>query len=68
MPIYDMICGGCGHEFEAFVSAPDEPGECPHCLSTETAKLPSAFGGYRMDSGPSSVRPKSAGSFKRSRA
>ncbi|MBS1963031.1 MAG: zinc ribbon domain-containing protein [Bdellovibrionales bacterium] len=33
MPLFDYICGGCGHRFEQLVRAKDdsEAGICPKC-------------------------------------
>ncbi len=67
MPIYEYLCSKCAHVFEEFVR-PSElhsfSAKCPHCEDELCERLPSAHGGYKMNSGPSSVRPKNAGSFK----
>jgi putative FmdB family regulatory protein len=63
MPLRDFLCLNCGHEFETLIRA-DEAQQCPHCESAKLDQLPALPGGYQMSSGPSSVRPKRAGSFK----
>jgi putative FmdB family regulatory protein len=65
MPIYVYNCSDCGQSFDELVrKSDDEPSECKHCKSSAIAKGITAPGGYHMDSGPSSVRPRGAGSFK----
>ena len=45
MPIYDYRCGGCGRRlsllFRTFAAA--EQATCPHCQSTELARLVTRF-------------------------
>lgn len=66
MPIKEFQCGDCGHIQEYISNDPtDKPEEC-RCGSTKLVKLFSAVGGYKINGNNSaSVRPKSAGSFKR---
>jgi putative FmdB family regulatory protein len=66
-PIYEYLCGSCGHQFEDFVSVGEYSLKmgCPHCQH-QADKLPSAHGGYKIKGdNSSSQRPKSAGSFKK---
>lgn len=67
MPIYEFGCTGCGHVFEELVLPSDRAASvpCPYCESLKTEKVPTAPGGYKFNSGGSSTRPRSAGSFKR---
>lgn len=65
MPIREYICLDCGHEQEHVVSHDGEHPLCCHCDSNRLEKLFSITGGYKMNSGPSSVRPKGAGSRPR---
>ena len=67
MPIREVQCGECGHIWEEILRAGDNAPNCPHCESTKTVTLISAHGGYNMNSGPSSVRPKGAGSFRKAK-
>lgn len=64
MPIYEYLCGECGHRFEETTAYEDSfsAKECPQCESQKTEKLFPVVGGYQMVSGGSSVRPKGAGS------
>lgn len=69
MPLRDFICLDCGHQsYDELVRHGENDPNCPHCESTRFERLPSAHGGYKFDSGSASVRPKSAGSFKKSKA
>lgn len=61
-PIREYICIDCGHEQEHVVSDGGETPQCCHCESTKMEKLFSITGGYKMNSGGSSTRPKGAGS------
>lgn len=69
MPIIEFLCRDCGYRFEDIIPQhydPDHDGnECPHCESKRCEKLFPVTGGYSMNSGPSSVRPKGAGSRPR---
>lgn len=66
MPIREYICKECGHIMENFErSSEDALTQCVQCDSCKVERLVSAHGGYMLDSGPSSVRPRGAGSFKR---
>jgi putative FmdB family regulatory protein len=65
MPIYSYLCQSCQGTFDELVRKPDdEPAKCPYCESVEIGRTVTAHGGYAMDSGPASVRPKGAGAFK----
>lgn len=69
MPIREFLCNDCGHVFEELVRHPEDmPQQCNHCECTRIHMLPTAPGGYQIhgNSG-SSTRPKSAGSFKRTK-
>jgi putative FmdB family regulatory protein len=45
MPIYEFVCGKCGHRFESLVRMGGEKGVCcPECGAAEVKKLISAFG------------------------
>jgi putative FmdB family regulatory protein len=66
MPIREYQCRECGHIMENFeLKAEDALTQCVQCESGQIERLLSAHGGYSMDSGPSSIRPRRAGSFKR---
>lgn len=67
MPLRDYECKACDHKFEDLQLAADIKPQCPECNSLDVKPLVSAHGGYSMASGPSSIRPKRAGSFKRSK-
>ena len=42
MPIYEYVCGGCGHAFEALVYGA-ERARCPACAGEELEKQFSTF-------------------------
>jgi putative FmdB family regulatory protein len=42
MPIFEYICQGCDHEFEALVYGSDKP-ECPKCHSKKLSARLSVF-------------------------
>lgn len=66
MPLREYHCLECGHVFENLERTPeDKPTQCAQCGAGQIEQLVSAHGGYSMNSGPSSVRPRGAGSFKR---
>lgn len=45
MPIYEYLCGACGHQLEAFQKMTEEPlTECPACHKLKLSKLISAAG------------------------
>lgn len=67
MAIHDYKCEDCGKKFEEIVFSSDIKAQCPECNSLKVKPLVSAHGGYKFQSGPSSVRPRGAGSFKRGR-
>jgi putative FmdB family regulatory protein len=43
MPLYDLRCRGCGHEFEALTRPQDPPAKCPACHGGDLERLLSAF-------------------------
>ena len=44
MPLYDFVCRGCGHEFEALVRPQDTTGpQCPKCQGRDLERLLSTF-------------------------
>lgn len=64
MPIYSYLCRSCSNTFDELVRKPDDvPAKCPMCESCEIERTVTSHGGYAMDSGPASVRPKGAGAF-----
>jgi putative FmdB family regulatory protein len=42
MPLYEYICRGCGHEFEALVRDARTP-PCPSCQNEDVERQPSLF-------------------------
>lgn len=61
MPIYEYSCRKCGQDFEELVFG-DTPPLCPHCGSSDTAKLMSCcahHSGGGSDAAPSA--PPSGG-------
>jgi putative FmdB family regulatory protein len=64
MPIKEYQCLKCEHVWETILGVDEEAKECPECGGEPERKVAS-HGGYFMNSGPSSVRPRGAGSFKR---
>lgn len=65
-PIREYVCKDCEHIFENLERSQDDAAtECSRCRSPKIERLVSSHGGYNMDSGPASVRPKNAGSFKK---
>ena len=59
MPIFEYLCKGCGHRFEAMVPRASARPECPACSGRKLAKQFSAFAvGGR---GPSLAARESAG-------
>lgn len=65
MPIRDFNCRACDYTWERLVVGNEEPQACPNCESTAISRLPSMVGGYKMNSGGGSTRPRQAGSFKK---
>jgi putative FmdB family regulatory protein len=45
MPIYEYVCRGCGHAFEALVYGSERP-RCPECKGEELEKQLSAFAAH----------------------
>jgi putative FmdB family regulatory protein len=62
-PIYEFKCEKCDNLFSSVQKMEDPAPVCDNC-GAPTYKQVSAYGGYHMNSGPSSIRPKGAGSFK----
>lgn len=51
MPIYEYLCAGCGHAFEALIYGAERP-RCPACEGEELEKQFSTFaapGESRLD-------------------
>lgn len=44
MPIFEFVCGACGHEFEKLVGAAAARIRCPACGGRRVAKKFSVFG------------------------
>lgn len=66
MPIKEYECKDCGAKEEHLIrNQEDVPTKCGACGSEKLEAAISTYGGYQMYSGPSSVRPKGAGSFKK---
>lgn len=66
MALYDYWCVACKRIFEVFFMPKERAKnteKCPKCGSK--AERRPGLGGYKMNSGPSSVRPKQAGSFRK---
>lgn len=65
MPIREFLCMDCNHNFEALIHAYEE-GEfkvkCERCESEQVERQFPVTGGYHMNSGGSSTRPRGAGS------
>lgn len=61
MPIYEYFCGTCQYRFDELVG--EEVPKYIDCRCGEKAeKLFALPGGYQMNSGGSSTRPKNSGS------
>lgn len=43
MPIYEYLCRGCQHEFEAVVLPKGAPPTCPSCEASDLERLVSNF-------------------------
>lgn len=70
MALFDYLCSGCTKQWEEFIrDAEDEPSKCIYCDSPKIERLLSGHGGYHINgSNGSSSRPKSSGSFKRTKS
>lgn len=65
VPLREYRCQSCEKNTENLeLKAEDKLLSCPSCGSDNLERVISAHGGYDMASGPSSVRPRQAGSFK----
>lgn len=65
MPLRDFECTACGHEEkDQYVRRGQESTTCSKCGQYMVAKT-ALVGGYKMNSGGSSTRPRNAGSFKK---
>lgn len=64
MPIFSYHCRSCGFEWDDIRPYdPDETTiECPHCETNTGDKVPTIPGGYSMDSGGASTKPRRAAS------
>jgi len=51
MPVYEYRCQACQRKFSALIGMTAEPDDekCPHCGSTDTAKLVSRFARFRSE-------------------
>ncbi|AIE86178.1 FmdB family zinc ribbon protein [Fimbriimonas ginsengisoli] len=51
MPVFEYRCQSCHRKFSALVGMTAEPDDekCPHCGSSDTAKLVSRFARYRNE-------------------
>lgn len=43
MPLFDFVCRGCSHAFEALVRRQDPPTACPSCGSADVDRQISTF-------------------------
>ncbi|WP_390590797.1 FmdB family zinc ribbon protein [Simiduia litorea] len=51
MPIYEYMCGSCGHQMEALQKMSDAPlSDCPACCKSSLSKQISAAG-FRLKGG-----------------
>lgn len=65
MPLREYRCQDCEKQTENLeLKDSDKLLSCPNCGSDNLERMISAYGGYDFSSGPASVRPKQAGSFK----
>lgn len=69
MPLKEYLCRDCTQIWEEYIQTQeDEPLKCLHCESPKIEKRLSSHGGYQINgSNGASSRPKSSGSFKRSK-
>jgi putative FmdB family regulatory protein len=65
-PLYEFKCAKCDSVVTCLQKLTDPNPKCETC-GEDTEKQVSTYGGYHMYSGPSSVRPKGAGSFKKAK-
>jgi putative FmdB family regulatory protein len=49
MPIFEYVCAGCGHHFEAIVMGSQEA-ECPQCKAHELNQQLSKFSAHSKSS------------------
>jgi putative FmdB family regulatory protein len=54
MPLFEYTCRGCGHRFEAFVTA-SRSAACPDCGSRELEKQFSTFAARSTGAGGSAA-------------
>lgn len=52
MPIYEYICDGCGHPFEALVASAKVKSHCPQCGSAKVSRQFSTFAAHGAASVP----------------
>ncbi len=62
-PLYDWLCGSCGHEFTEKTDYETKRTDCPHCETKTADRLPALIGGYTGNMGGSSTRPKNSTSM-----
>lgn len=65
MPLYDFLCGSCGHIFTELVPSDVTKFDCPHECGQTAERLPPLIGGYQGNTGSASTRPKNSGAMKR---
>jgi len=61
MPLFEYVCAGCGHAFEALVYGSEQP-ECPDCGGRRLEKQLSAFAAPSGEASGESPSPGSCGS------
>lgn len=64
MALNDYTCLKCKLAFEALTIKNSKSVKCTSCGSKKVKKQFPLIGGYTLNSGPSSVRPRQSGSFK----
>ena len=62
MPIFEYVCGKCGHSFEELVFNRDEKVPCPKCASKRVAKKMSTFAHHGGPSASDDFGASSGGS------
>ncbi len=63
MPVYEYVCSGCGHAFEALIYGEERPA-CPECEGTELEKQLSSFstrGATESATRPAALPPGACG-------
>ena len=59
-PIREYLCRDCGHQFEEIRGNDPEEADpkCPHECEGKVERLPALPGGYFMNSGSASTKPR----------